>query len=92
MDDLTFNTDLSFQDFSDDEVDDAISAITSSLKFEATNGSFLQPLKASEKLIKAFRKRQSEIEELLKQSNLEKSKRGELYLELRVIKKSLEDI
>lgn len=84
------NNDLNFDNFDDNEVEDAIEQISFSLSFGANGNPLLEDRTASHKLLDTFRKRKEEIENILANRNITKQEKKDLGLELRMIKQALD--
>lgn len=91
--DLNFNdsddaleNDLSFDDYSDDVINEVIKDINSGLCFELPENPLVEDISASSKLLNIFEQRSVEIEHLLLNTKLSEGDRKDLQLESRMIK------
>lgn len=78
--------DLSFDHYSNDEINNSINEISSSLHFELPGNPLVEDISASSKLLGIFKQRRIEIENILENTRVSKSERRDLQLELRMIK------
>jgi len=86
FEDESLENSLSFDDYSDGELDTAINEISSSLCFELPDNPLVEDISASSKLLGIFEQRLVEIEKALENHRLSKESRQELRLELRMSK------
>ena len=81
---------LTFNEFGDAEIKQAIEQINSTLSFVNNDNPLLEDCKASSKLLNTFKKRKEEIENLLLNHNFINEKKADLKLELKMIKQALD--
>jgi len=91
-DDLSFSDSLSFSEQfnDDDEVNQAIEQITSSLSFHVKDNPLVPSYKASSKLLATFKKRRKKIAKLLENTTLSSQELSDLQLEMKVISEALD--
>ena len=86
FDEESLKNTLSFEGYSNEEIEASLKEISSSLCFELPDNPLVEDISASSRLLSIFKQRRVEIENMLDNEGLSKETHQELQLELRMIK------